>query len=337
MKLRRQSSAFTLLELLVAVTITLALAGLMLSVTVNVLSLWQRTQNSQTQTVAASLVFAMLELDLQTAIHRRDATNWLAAEIVDSTAGLTNHGWLIGPGIMKPVSGGSLLPLPPAGSTGVSAISEARFGLSGVWLRFIGTNVESGGSIPAFFAYQVVRRPILGDPTPANPAPTRYGLYRTAVSTSDTFAQGYDVTSTNYASANNNPFDNSSTRSRDPRNAMNPGHANLLASNVVDFGCWLYKRNELGALERIYPASVGDLSHVATGDSTVDATRFPDAADLMVRVLSEEGATLIEALEFGRLGPRPAAFPDDASWWWGIVEMHSRVFVRRVVVKGGAL
>ncbi|MBI3884568.1 MAG: type II secretion system protein [Opitutae bacterium] len=333
----RQTSAFTLLELLVAVVITLALAGLMLAVTVNVLSLWRRTQDRQTQTVAANLVFAALELDLQSAIHRRDATEWLAAEIVDTKVGLANHGWLMAPAVMKPDSGGSLLPLPPAGAAGGSTIGEARFGLSGIWLRFVGTNVESGGSVPALLAYQVVRRPVVGDPTAANPAPARYGLYRTAVSAADTFALGYAVTSPNYASADNSPYDNSSARSRDPRNVMNPGHASLLASNIVDFGCWLYKRNELGTLVRIYPGGVGDRSHVATGNSAVDDSRFPDAADLMLRVLSEEGATLIEALESGRLGPRPASFSDDAAWWWGIAEKHSQVFVRRVVVKGGAL
>jgi hypothetical protein len=52
----------------------------------------------------------------------------------------------------------------------------------------------------------------------------------------------------------------------------------------------------------------------------------------LVRILSEEGATLIEAVEAGRLA-RPATYATDAEWWWGLVEAHSAVFVRRVEIK----
>ena len=105
------SRAFTLLELLVAVTVTLVVAGLMLSVTSCVLNLWRRTQAGHTQASTAKQVLDLLEQDLQSAVYRRDARRWLAADIIDSPAGLANHGWLataIGP--MRPAGGGSLLP-----------------------------------------------------------------------------------------------------------------------------------------------------------------------------------------------------------------------------------
>ncbi|HEY8995918.1 MAG TPA: prepilin-type N-terminal cleavage/methylation domain-containing protein [Lacunisphaera sp.] len=330
----RRYRAFTLLELLVAVAITLVIAGLMLTVTTNVLNLWRRNQGAQTQAAAARQIFSLLEQDFQSALHRRDATCWLAADILDSAPALANHGWLTGPGLMKPDGGGSLRPRPEPDAGGNSFLQEARFGLSGIWLRMVATNVESGGSLPSVVAWQVVRRPVTGDPVATNPAAVRYSLYRSVVSNSDTFASGYDVTATAYGSTSNTPSSALSTAYRLPRNVTNPSHANLLASNAVDFGCWLYVRDTVGSLRRVYPANATDVSHHAIGDSTSDDTRFPDVADVMVRILSDEGATLIEAMEGGHV-VRPAAYATDAEWWWSVVELHSAVFIRRIEIKGG--
>ncbi len=327
---------FTLLELLVAVAITLAIAGLMLAVTTNVLNLWRRSQASHLQATTARQVFDLLEQDLQSAIHRRDTNRWLAADILDSAGSLTNHGWLLGPGVMKPSGGGSLLPLPAPAAGGERLLQDSRFGLSGSWLRFVTTNVESGGSLPTVVAYQIARRPITGDPLVTNPAAVRYSLYRSAISNAETFAAGYDVTSTGYTSTTNNPASASSTAYRTARNVMNPSHANLLGSNVVDFGCWLYVRNPDHTLLRIYPTGTGDTSHQATGNSTATDTRYPEVADVMLRILTEEGATLLEAIEAGRV-PRPPSYGNDAEWWWGVVEANSKVFIRRIEIRGGAL
>lgn len=315
--------------------ITLVLAGLMLTVTTNVLNLWRRSQAAHSQAVTGKQVLDLLERDLQSALHRRDANRWLAADIIDNPSGLANHGWLIGPGLMKPASGGSLLPLPPPDASGTSRMSDARFGLSGIWLRFVGTNVESGGSLPTVIAYQVVRRPVTGNPLATNPAPVRYSLYRSAIGTDDTFANGYDVTASAYGSTNNTPSSAMSTAYRSPRNVTNPSHANVLASNVVDLGCWLYVRDSTGALLRIYPAVTGDVSHQAIGNSSANDSRFPEVADVMVRIFSEEGASLIEAIETGRM-TRPSGYATDAEWWWGVVEANSAVFIRRVEIKGVA-
>lgn len=332
----RSIRGFTLLELLVAVTITLIIAGLMLAVTTNVLNLWRRSQASHSQATTARQVFDLLEQDLQSAIHRRDTNRWLAADILDSPGSLSNHGWLPGPGLMKPASGGSLLPLPAPEAGGERLLQNARFGLSGSWLRFVATNVESGGSLPTLVAYQIARRPITGDPLATNPAAVRYSLYRSAISHTDTFAAGYDVTSGGYASTTNNPSGASSTAYRAARNVMNPSHANLLGPNVVDFGCWLYVRNPDRTLRRIYPAGTGDTSHQAVGNSIAADTRYPEVADLMLRILTEEGAALVEVMEAGRV-PRPPSYGSDAGWWWGVVEANSKVFTHRIEIKGGAL
>jgi prepilin-type N-terminal cleavage/methylation domain-containing protein len=332
--LGRPSAGFTLLELLVALTITLVLAGLMLTVTLGALHLWRRQQAAQVQAVVARQIFDLLERDLQAATYRRDASHWFAADILDTAPALANHGWLAG-GRMKPANGGSLLPLPPPDNDGVARIAEARFGLSGIWLRFVTTNVESGGSLPTVVAYQLVRRPVLGDPTATNPAPVRYNLYRSVVSDTDTLANGYDLTSSAYGSSNNTPSSALSTAYRQARNVTNPSHANLLASNVVDFGCWLYVRDAAGELVRIYPATAGDLSHQVVGQSSANDSRFPEVADVMVRVLSDEGAGIIAAIEGGQVS-RPPAYPTDAAWWWSEVEANSAVFTCRIEIKGAA-
>jgi len=328
---------FTLLELLVAVTITLVIAGLMLAVTANVLTLWRRSQADHTQATTARQVFNLLEQDFQSAVYRRDPNRWLAVDILDSPGSMANHGWLFGAGLMKPANGGSLLPLPPVDASGSHPLPQARFGLSGCWLRFIATNVESGGSLPTVIAYQMVRRPITGDPVSTNAAAIRYSLYRSAISNTDTLAAGYDVTASAYSSPGNNPYGASSSLYRTARNVMNPSHANLLASNVVDFGCWFYLRNPDGTLLRIYPAGTGDTSHHAMGDGITTDTRFPEVVDVMIRILTETGATLLDAIEANRIPVRPPQYATDAEWWWGVVEANSRVFTRRIEIKGVGL
>ena len=326
-----------MLELLVAVTITLILAGLMLQVTGSLLNFWRRSQASHTQAIIAKQVFDYLEQDFHSASFRRDNNRWLAADIIDSTGGLANHGWLTSPGVMKPANGASLLPLPPPEANDSRSPARARFGLSGIWLRFVATIVESGGSLPAVVAYQMARRPVTGDPVSTNPAPVRYALYRSALSNAETFASGYDVTAANYASTSNSPSSAGSSLYRTARNVMNPSHANLLASNVVDFGCWLYVRNPDSTLQRIYPSAAGDISHQAVGGSLALDSRYPAVVDVMLRILTEEGASLLDAIESNRVPSRPPDYSTDAAWWWAVVEANSRVFVRRIEIKGTAL
>ena len=326
-----RAAGFTILELWVALTITLVMAGLMLAITLSALRFWRHQQALQVQAATARQVFDLLERDLQAATYRRDSNHWLAVDILDTVPALANHGWLAG-GLMKPAGGASLRPLPPADAGGGAKITAARFGLSGTWLRFVSTHAESDGSLPVVVAYQLVRRPVIGDATTANPAPSRYSLYRSVVSDAATLANGYDLTSSAYGSTSNTPSSVFSTAYRQPRNVTNPSHANLLGSNVVDFGCWLYVRNTAREWVRIYPAETGDLSHQAVGQSLANETRFPEVVDVMVRILSNEGAGIIAGVESGQMA-RPAGYATDAAWWWSEVEANSRVFTHRIEIK----
>jgi type II secretory pathway pseudopilin PulG len=336
MKRDHRPRAFTLLELLVAATITLLIAGVMVSVTTGMLNLWRRSQAAHLQAAAARQVFDLLEQDLQSAIHRRDATRWLVVDIIDSPSGLINHGWLAGAGRLKPADGGSLRPMPPADADGRRRLMEARFGLSGCWLRFVTANIEAGGTLPVVVAYQMARRPVTGDPAATNPAPVRYALYRSAVSNLESLTNGYDVTANAYASSDNSPFGALSSAYRNARNVMNPSHANLLASNVVDFGVWLYVRNTDRSLRMVYPSGPGDQTHWATGGSSADESRYPEVVDVMVRILTDEGAALLSAMESNHGIIRPPTFTSDAEWWWSVVEANSQVFVQRIELKGTA-
>lgn len=326
---------FTILEFLVALAVTLVIAGLMLVVTWGALQSWRHGLARYSQMAGARQVLDQLERDLQCAMYRRDTSCSLAVDILDSSGALANHGWLTASTLMKPANGGSFLPLPSLDGSGVARIEQARFGLSGTWLRFVATNVESGGSLPTVMAYQLVRRPVIGDAVASNPAPVRYGLYRSVVSDNDTLANGYDVTATAYGSASNTPSSAKSTAYRLPRNVTNPSHANLLASNVADFGCWLYLRNAAGDLVRIFPATDTDGSHHALGMAGANDVRYPEVIDVMVRMLSEEGAGMLEDMEAGR-SARPPQYANDAAWWWAVVEAHSAVFTRRIEIKATA-
>lgn len=328
-------SAFTLIELLVAMAITLVLAGMMVAVTSGTLDVWQRAQDQHAQNTAAKQALDAIEADLQTVTWRNDTTTYFAAEILDTAEELQNHGWLldsIGP--IKPANGGSLLPLPPDDPVaGQPLITAARFGLSGVWLRFVGNHIDPGKTVPVVISYQVCRRPVVGDAAVSNPAPTRYSLYRTAVAAGDSFNSGYDVARANFSSSTNTPTSTATSAFRNRNNVINPSHANLLASNVVDFGCWLYHRESDGVLTRIYPQQSGDKSHAATGNSTNNSSRMPSVAEIAIRVLSDRGARLLEAIESGR-ALRPPEFSDDATWWWSVVEKHSASFYRRIELRG---
>lgn len=314
-----QARGFTLLELLMAAAITVLLSALMLSVTTAALRAWHRGQDAAVMALQAKLALDLLERDLQSGIRRGETGGGirLAADIVDDPAELVSHGWLMAPR-MKPATGESIR-LAPSAADGVPRLADARFGLSGVWLRLIADTTETSAEagVPHAIAYQIARRPISGSIAAGNPAAVRYTLFRTFLNGATTLAGGDDLSSAACA-----PLGNPST-SADP-----------LATNVVDFGVWLYAREGNGTLRRIFPVNDSDRHHAATDASTGDdGTRYPDVADVMIRILSGDGVRRLDAMEKSNGAiTRPRDFPNDAAWWWSVVEAHSRVFARRIEI-----
>lgn len=328
----RTVRAFTLLELLVAAAITLLLAGLMLTITNGTLTLWRRTQDNFSSSTQARLALDLLERDLQSGVFRADGVNtWLAVDVQNSSAVLLNHGWRSA-SLMKPATSASqrVLPAPINGLDPV--LSEARFGLSGAWLRFIATPVDSNGSLPCAVSYQIVRRPVSGSSdSPTNPAQVRYTLFRSAVASDTTFVTGYNVVAAGYGSVSSLP-----SVGRSAATLTNPPLSDALAVNVVDFGVWLHTRDNAGALHRIFPADNSDLTHAARdAGAAADDSRYPEVVDVMLRILTDEGARLIDTMEQGSGAiTRPSEFASDEAWWWAVVEANSYVYTRRVEVKG---
>jgi hypothetical protein len=327
MKLGRRRCGFTVLELLVAAAITVVLAGMMLSVTSVTLRLWRTNQDAFLADAESKLVLDQIERDLHAAMFRNDAQPWFAVDVINAAGSLTTHGWVSG-SPMKPASSESQAVLPPGEDGRDPKISDARFGLSGAWLRFVTTPIDAAGSLPATVSYQLVRRPVSGSVTNAsNPAEIRYALFRSVAATDTTFSTGYNVLA-GYGSTSA-----SAPATRSARSITNPNNADVVATNVVDFGVWLYRRDNSGSLIRVFPASNSSYSYTGLG-----AADFPRVVDVFVRILTEQGARQIEAIERGGGAlNRPAEFSSDAEWWWSVVEANSRVVVRRIEIRGGAL
>ncbi|HVZ63215.1 MAG TPA: hypothetical protein VG936_01410 [Lacunisphaera sp.] len=304
-----------------AASITVVLAALMLSVTTVALRTWQRTQDASAMAMQAKLALDLLERDLQAAIQRNDdsGNTWLAVDVINDPSALAKHGWLTA-SQMKPITGESTR-LVPVSPDGAPRLIDARFGLSGVWLRLMTATTEttSDAGVPHAVAYQIARRPVSGPVSAGNPAAVRYTLFRTCLSGAATFANGNDLAAAAYKAL------------------ANPGtSADPLATDVVDFGVWLYVRDGSGALRRIFPADNADLNYGAV-DTNAGGVGKPGPAvgDVMVRILTGEGVRLLEAMEKSSSPVvRPENYSDDAMWWWSVVEANSRVFVRRIEIRG---
>jgi prepilin-type N-terminal cleavage/methylation domain-containing protein len=294
---------FTLLELLVAVAITLLLAGLLLTATTNLLQAWRRGQGDATITVEAKLVLDQLERDLQAAISRSDGKTWLDGRILEGSQ-FANNGWILtAAGVLKPETE-SLRPLPPSQNNAPANIAEARFGRSGQWLRFVSSDYDSStGTLPAAVSYQVVRRRIAA----STEATVRYALFRSKLSAAQTFVELGSKIFTDSA----------------PAGLIAPSTADVIATNAIDFGIWIYSRDSTGLETAVYP----------TSNSSASVSVVPARAVIyaMVRILTEEGASVVDAIESGRVAP-PAG-RSSGEWWWEVAEANSRVYVRRIELK----
>jgi hypothetical protein len=298
----RRAPGFTLLEVLVAAVIALALAGLALAIVIHALELWRRVEGNLSCTVQAQVIFDQLERDLHGNLRRGDNGRWLAVELQNEPATLRDrHGWSAAvspPGCGKPASGLSLDAVPAAG------VAAGRFAMGGAWLRLF--SLDSLG-LPVAVSYQLVRTSIPSGAGSGQVAATSYVFFRTT--SAEMLTRGFDLTS---------GYDDVLAA---------PPSADALAENVVDFGVWLYVRDTPApeGLRRIFPASPADTSrYAASGNS------YPDVADCMVRILTDEGTARLAHLESGR-GRAQAA--TDAEWW-ELVGTHSVVFVRRIQLKG---
>ena len=240
---------------------------------------------------------------------------------------------------------------------------KSRFGVAGTWLRFFTQSPEldpqaNGNGSARAVAYQIIRYGITGSTTSRK----RYHLFRSDVSAKNTFEAGYNLhpdSESGYGiNASNISVDlNSPNTPRVPSTILNPiiedgtdypSTSFSLATNIIDFGIRAYhlEKNSFGTgnLVQLFPPikldAPGNLlseeffatSHKPYQEIT-DPTfyQFPDVVDVMVRVLSEEGARILENYEGG-------SFPNTEEVdWWSIAEEHSKVYFRRIKIYGSGL
>lgn len=326
-----KARGFTLTEVLVAAVITVMLAGLLLGAVVQVLNVWGRATGVLATAGQAAFVLDQLTADLEAAVLRPDAGVWFAATVQRDQAGTGDSGmngaaWSAP---AKPPGAASLALAPPSGR-----IEDMHFGQAGVWLRFFTAQPDANDSannrsLPRAVSYQIVRRRV--------GAVHVYQLFRSQVrpgGANSTFSAGYDLFASAYSTGN--------ATEQHPGNVRRPNVRFLLGNHVVDFGLRLYARAADGSLVPVFPdGPAGEQTLAATTDPAAVPPGYagrpvvrawPAAAEVMVRVLTEEGARLVDNHESGRTsGPAGVPYADH---WWRLVEAHSHVYVRRIELRG---
>jgi hypothetical protein len=332
----------------VAAALTAVLAGAVLATVIAVLHQGDRVAGAFGTSAQAHLVLDALEQDLQGAIFRPGRGVGLAATVLPDT---TLSGVWKAAAIAEHAKPGNTHPR--SLHLGAPDIADTRFGVAGVWLRFVTIKQDSGASAadlsaPVAVGYQLVRRNVTSSAT----ADPRYQLFRaevrrakTAGGAPGTFEAGYDL---DPAASPATAYLTPSGTTGDPGNLLRPPLGCALADNIIDFGLRLHVR-EGGSLRLIFPAAVdgtpttasppaAETVHLAGGAAGSNGDRyseaFPEVIDVMIRVLDSEGARRIAAYEDGRLNPPPGTDPGD--YWWTLAEANSAVFTRRIVMASRA-
>ena len=361
---------FTVLELIVAVSVTAVLSGMLLLISRQVLETQSVSSAELERNQIAHFVLDQIQEDLQCALYRNDGNVWMAMSLLNESG--NSGSWIEAKKAKSPLNSlriiesdwpSDALQDAEIDSLGQGPFAKSRFGLAGTWLRFFTQSPEldpqaKGDGAARAVSYQIIRYGITG----SSNSRKRYHLFRSDVSAKNTFEAGYNLHPENdtwYGSdASNISVDpNFLGTPRVPSTLINPvieeGGDYLptsfsLATNIIDFGIRAYhlEKNSFGTgnLVQIFPPidqdSSGNLlaeeflatSHIPYQVIT-DPTfyLFPDVVDVMVRVLSEEGARILESFENGD-------FPNmEEVDWWSIAEEHSKVYFRRIKIYGSGI
>lgn len=328
---------FTLLEVLIAVGITTVLVGFIIIIVNNVSGFWSRTSGRVSAEAQGRFVLDQLTLDLQSALFRDDGNYWMAATILANTgnSGLWSNTATTGSAI-KPANNAGSLQTPATGS-----LAEARFGIAGVWLRFFttrrgNTSALATASAPVAVGYQIIRRATSGNE--ARSSDRRYLLHRaevrpTTLSSTQpgTLESGFNILSSAYAPSSNNV-----RQVNDPGEIRYPTINSVIAENVIDFGVRMYVRdaNRPDGLRLVFPANnnVTNYQARAPAQAVGAGDAFPDVIDVMVRVLTDDGANLIAGYEAAPQRFVARADRSAQQYWWDLALANSQVFTRRIIV-----
>jgi prepilin-type N-terminal cleavage/methylation domain-containing protein len=346
---------FTLVELLLAVAVTALLVTFLLAVTNNVLTVWNRSAGTLTAGNQARLVLDQIARDLEGALFRADGNVWLAATVQDNQSGTGDAGFARA--VWTPPAGGTIKPPASAGSLRLPLevdprAEDYRFGQAGVWLRLFATPSAQNPtsptalhqrSAPRAISYQIIR----ARPTASTAARPAYLFFRAearphhheaATANRGTLVTGHDLFGLN--DYNNPPA--GAGNIADTGNIRRPRVEQLLATDVVDFGIRFFAPGAAGEPVEVFPVDRRGAAQPVRGLAvSSDPTRLPPpgyastshpivqptGAEIIIRVLTNEGVRLIDAFE-----EDPGRFPDQT--WWDLVEAHAQVYVRRVTLLG---
>ena len=151
------NKAFTVLELLVAVSVTALLAGMLLNITSQVVQTQTQASGNLETNQVAQFVLDRIQEDLQCAVFKNDGNVWMAANILDSADELDN--WVEAT-VSKPENISLRIKIedweeneinPTFKANQQGPLSESRFGVGGVWL-----DAENSGGARAI-SYQIIR------------------------------------------------------------------------------------------------------------------------------------------------------------------------------------
>ena len=354
-----------------AAGITVLIAGFIAAIVRNVSTTWTRAGNRLGTDAQARLVLDQLQVDLQGAMFRDDGNVWFAADVITNGNGNSGTPWQAAQRNPKPTGSLSLdmtatrADLAPLDR---GKFEQTRYGIAGVWLRFFtssrGTNTSGQPatiSAPVAVSYQIVRRFTATNPANLN---TAYLLHRaearpaTANGRLGVLEAGYSITTANYTTSSSSA--NNGSQTGDPRaiQVVTTSQRNLdsvIADNVIDFGLRAYVRDTTvpGGLRLIFPAtSTGAVSNSGTvrlrstlpsatpPDQWAGAQPIPDVVDVMIRILTDEGAALIANMEKNQTPALtvPQKYNGNAQqWWWGVATENSRVYTRRIVINAKAI
>ena len=351
-----RKGGFTMLELLVAIAVTAILAGMLLTITKQVVVTHGQTSGSLETNEVANFILDRVQEDLHCALYRNDGNVWMAATVEGKSSSSSVSSWKKANALEKPTKESLRLLVdhltepsqdPYVLATNRLRLEESRFGPSGTWFRFftqapeLDPSSKSGSGVRAI-SYRIVRHGLTG----ATNSQPKYQLFRADVSAKETFEAGYDL----------HPGQGTYRAGKDGRretgNVVDPvfqdnGRPSTdfsLAANVIDFGikAYLIEPDTLGKrkLRQVFPdvnATSDTFEYLATSNPTYRtngnnllAHAFPDVIDVMVRVLTSSGADVIASFEEGLISS-PSGISNEA-YWWQLAEENSYVYVRRIRV-----
>ena len=329
---------FTIIELMVALVVTGLLAAMLLKISTDVLNTYNQTTGELDSHLAARFALDQIAEDLQAAVSRRDGGVWLAVTVRDKKSDLEATGKWVDDSVSKPIESSLRMDQ--------EEFENCRYGVGGVWLRLITQSTDMLTETPGARAvsYLIDRRGSGSSEDESSELGThRYTLFRGDVSPKDSFEAGFNLhpTDGDYAEVGDGG-------TRDAGQVKSPHRDNGFIDNVIDFGVRFYVKDNDPAfpngLRLVFPAnsegylSNDDTEHLATtdpeyrsqGDKIGYSTIYPEVVDVMVRVLTMEGAEAIRAFEEG-VTKRPAEYADEPDeYWWFLAEQYSYVFVRRI-------